>query len=301
MDKPTLEELKSQLQELIDSSVAIQEMSDEEKNEQIETMMNADYDDTLEYIQILEEEKNELDEANEELNEHAEEVHEFIVDEQYKEKNELRQQELIKEEELKAEESNKVESLISALEKIDKKEVKKKKLSTFGIIKEMIANFFNAKQMLKSFIASILGLFLCGFGGLLVVYGVLFSMDEYKQFEVAFSFKPLVAFHAYWIAFAFAALIGLLMLPLLRLIKTKSLFLSGILGGIVGAIIVAIAHMLFGLNYDVTILFDRKPLEFRGYWIALIFAILIGFFAQLINRLLNKSKFFKPEEKEVKN
>lgn len=297
----SLEELKDRLLELIEGSEALKTIPEEEKNERTALMMAGNAEEIAGYIQVFEEETQNIDEINEELNEHAEEIQEAVITEKYDDIKLQRKLELEKEKKLRISEEKKADSLISALENVEKAPVKaKKKLSDWEKIKKLFSDYFKKRLTLKKIVrgslASIIGLILCGLSGLLVIFAVISAMKKYEQFEVAFSIKPPVIFHAYWIAFIFAALIGLFIIPVLRLINTRSTFLSGIFGGIIGALIVAVSHMAFGLNYDISILLDGDPIGLRGYWAALIFAILIGFFAQLINRLINRSSFFKIAE-----
>lgn len=292
-EEPTLDQLKQKLLELINSSEALKTISDEEKSERIELMMKGSKEDIQGYIQVFEDELKEINEIDTELQSHADEIQEAIDTEKYDKIKTDRQEELAKETALKESDDKAAEKLLNELEKVSKPKVKADKIvKTVKKTKEI-----NINKVLRGFLAAMIGMVSCGFGGLLVVYAVIFFMGKYEHFQVAFSSEPLILFHAYWIALAFGALIGLFLMPILRLIKTKSTFLSGILGGVVGAVIVALSHMIFGLNYDVSILIDKNPIPFRGYWAAFIFAILIGFFAQLVSKMINHSSIFKIEEK----
>lgn len=283
-EEPTLDQLKLKLLELINSSEALKTISDEERSKRIDLMMEGSKEDILGYIQVFEEEKLNIQHINKELSEHSGEIQEAVVKEKYDKIQIERQKELAKENQTKINDDKKAENLINELGKTEKSEVKtieKPKKSKKSIVKEIIA--------------ALLGMIFTGLAGVLIVYLMILPMDVYKRLDVAFSIKPLVLFPAYWVAVIFSALLGLIMVPFLRLLKTKSFALSILLSAILGGIIVGLAHIATGLNYDIIIMQDVNPIGFRGYWIAVVFSVLIGFFAQIINRIINRFPLFNQE------
>ena len=283
-EEPTLDQLKLKLLELINSSEALKTISDEERSKRIDLMMEGSKEDILGYIQVFEEEKLNIQHINKELSEHSGEIQEAVVKEKYDKIQIERQKELAKENQTKINDDKKAENLINELGKTEKSEVKtieKPKKSKKSIVKEIIA--------------ALLGMIFTGLAGVLIVYLMILPMDVYKRLDVAFSIKPLVLFPAYWVAVIFSALLGLIMVPFLRLLKTKSFALSILLSAILGGIIVGLARIATGLNYDIIIMQDVNPIGFRGYWIAVVFSVLIGFFAQIINRIINRFPLFNQE------
>ncbi|MFC1600010.1 hypothetical protein ACFL3T_03220 [Patescibacteria group bacterium] len=282
------EDLKNRLQELIETSESMNELPEDERVDLVKEMLEGDPEQLKEIIKALEEEQKDLEKVDEEVNELKEVVDDAVSEakilEQEAARDKLKEDETIDQNNV----SEVIDTLTQKLETIAKddapKIIEKKKIS------------FTPTTALRETMASLIGSFMCGLAGILIIYLTILPMGTYERLDIAFSLKPPLFFPAYWVAVIFSAILGLIVVPFLRLIKTKSLILSILLGGIMGGIIVGIAHMATGLTYDIIIMQNINPIGFRGYWIAVIFSILIGFFAQLINRVINKISFFKIAE-----
>jgi len=284
-----LEELKDYLEELIVESYTLKSMTEEEREAQIEKMRNAPPEKLKKIVQTLEEEREYVKEVEKEYQEHAEEVEQYKAELKHQEHKEDREARVIAESKEQVETQKEATNLMSKLEEaVQEKEesiektVKKGKTSPKRIVREIFAAF--------------IGAVMSGLVGIFVIFMMILPMGTYERLDVAFSLKPPLFFPAYWVAIVFSAVLGLMVVPFLRLIKTKSFILSILLGGIIGGVIVGIAHMATGLNYDIIIMQDINPIGFRGYWIAVIFSVLIGFFAQIINRIICKIGFFRISE-----
>ena len=289
--KLSLEELKNRLLELIEDSEALKTIPEQEKKDRTALMMAGSAEEIAGYIQVFEAEEKTINNINEELNEHAEEIQEAVVTQKYDKIKLQRQEEVQKEEKLRVDDEKEAENLIKKLEEVvqkKEKSVEKKKSKSFK---------FTPKATLREGFASLIGAILCGLAGILIIFLMILPMGTYERLDIAFSLKPAIFFPAYWVAVIFSAFLGLIIISILRLIKTKSILLSALVGGIVGGVVVGLTHMAFGLKYDIIILQDINPIGIRGYWISVIFAVLIGFFAQFINRLINRIGFFKIADK----
>lgn len=282
-----LDQLKQQLLELVESSPALNSVSPEEKEERIASMMEGSSEDIEGYIQVLVEEKKEIEKVDEELDEQADTIHEKVVTAKYDKIKTDRIQELEKEKLSKNEEKDKVDDLLNSLGKANVETPKEDKKT--GVLNEKSTQ----TKLLRGTLAALIGMLLCGLAGILIIYGVVLSMGEYAKLDVVLSVKPIIIVNAYWAALGFGALIGLILIPVLRLTKKKSVILSGLFGLIIGGIILAVSHMAAsGLDTDIVILINSKPIGIRGYWIAAIFAIILGFLGRFVLRLINSSKFF---------
>jgi hypothetical protein len=282
------EDLKNRLQELIESSESMNELPENEKAAFVKEMLEGDTEQLKEFIDALEEEQKELKKVDEEVTELKEVVDDAVSDakifEQEAAKDKLKEDETIDQNNV----SKVIDTLTQKLETIADAPKKIEKKKTFK---------FTPKARVREFLASLIGSFLCGLSGIFIVFLMILPMGTYERLDIAFSLKPAIFFPAYWVAVIFSAFLGLIIISILRLIKTKSILLSALVGGIVGGVVVGLTHMAFGLKYDIIILQDINPIGIRGYWISVIFAVLIGFFAQFINRLINRIGFFKIADK----
>lgn len=295
----SLEELKSQLQELIGRSKALEAISEQERNGRIEAMMAGTPEDITQYIKVFEDELKENQQVEELFNSEAgddllEEDKSLSAEEKNKKFTEERIKRQKIETKLKIQDDKIAENLIKKIEKIKVEgESKKGKSKIQGQPKKEFKS-----SWLKIVISGFIGLLGCGLSGILIVFGIILFKNEYTKLDIVFNQNPYIAFHAYWVTLVFGALIGLFAIPFLRLIKKRGYFISAIIGLIIGGLIVGISHMAFGLNYDIEIVQNAKSIGVRGYWVAAGFAFIIGIFAQIIIRIMNKSAYFNPEKKK---
>jgi hypothetical protein len=290
------DDLNRRLEELIEASPAINSLSDEEKKIQVEKIMNAPDERKKEIIKLFEDEQNYVREVEEEFKQHADEVKAFELEltdtKRDKEREELKKAEILEHKKAKKKASSLIEKLEEATKEQEKSQ-KKEKTAKKSRLNEFLKNKLTLKKFGRFILAAIIGAALCGLAGILIVFGIIFAMGEYVQLDVVYSMEPLISFNAYWFALIYGSLIGLLLIPLLRLMKKKSFFLSLLLGGIIGALLIAGSHMAFGLDSDIVLLWDAKPLHLRGYWVAIAFAVVVGFLGQFAYRLINLGEFFK--------
>jgi hypothetical protein len=295
-----MDELKDRLEKLIELSPTIKSLSEVERNLRVNNMLNSSPEKMQEIIKILEEEQEFMQGVESEFQQHADEVsalYEEVKEEKHiQDRRERKQAET---EELKV--ANKEASiLMQKLENVAIKEPEKPEESQRK--KSKFADLFKGKITLMKFVrgtlAAIIGAVLCGLAGILVVFGIVFSMGKYVKLEVVYNLEPPVSFNAYWFALIYAALIGFILIPLLRLIRKKSFLLSLLLGGIIGGLLLALSHMAFGLDTDILLLQDSTPIHLRGYWVAFAFAVVVGFLGQFAYRLINLGEFFNLTSKE---
>ncbi len=289
------DELNKRLEELIEASPAINSLSDEEKNLQIEKIMNAPDERKKEIIKLFEDEQNYVQEVEEEFQQHANEVKAFELEltdtKREQEREELKKAEIKEHKKAKKKASSLMEKLEEATkEQKNTEDEKKEKKSKPN---EFFKNKLTLKKIVRGSSAAVIGAVLCGLAGILIVFGIVFAMGEYVRLDVVYSMEPLISFNAYWFALIYGSLIGFLLIPLLRLIKKKSFFLSLLFGGIIGALLIAVSHMAFGLDSDILLLWDSKPIHYRGYWLAVGFAVIVGFLGQFAHRLIDMGEFFK--------
>ncbi len=295
-----MDELKNHLEKLIELSPTLKSLSDEERALRVKSMLNSSPEKMQEIIKVLEEEQEFMQNVESEFQEHADEVNAFY-DEVKEEKHVQERQEMKKAETEDLKVANKeVSILMQKLEDVAKKEpeqlkeVKNKKYKFTDLFKGKIT----LMKFVRGTLAAIIGTVLCGLAGILVVFGIVFSMGKYVKLEVVYNLEPLVSFNAYWFALIYAALIGLILIPLLRLMKNKSFLLSLLLGGVIGGLLLALSHMAFGLDTDILLLQDSTPIHLRGYWVATGFAVIVGFLSQFVYRLINLGEFFNLTSKE---
>jgi len=292
-----LDQLKARLKELIEASEALNSLSEEEKNERVELMMNASAEDIASYIKVFEEEQAEMEVIHKDLESHADEVEAFMMEEEELKHKEERKQLEQQESKDQAYASKEAANLMQQLEDATEDEVKQDKKSeklTMGLI---LSNFFKERLGLKKLVrgtfAAIIGTVLCGLAGVLIVFAIVFAMGKYAELDVVYNLEPLIRFNAYWFALIYGSLIGLILIPVLRLMNKKSFILSLLLGGIIGALLLALSHMVLGLGSDILLLQDSQPMHVRGYWVAIGFSIIVGFLGQFVHRLINLGGFFK--------
>lgn len=292
------EEIREYLKNLIDKSPSINDLDEEEKTLRVNAMLNSDIAKMKEIIKVLEEEQEFMQNMETELEQHSDEVKAYY-DEAVEDKH-VQDREARKEAESAEQKTvnNEAKNLMEKLEEIESKE----KAPKAQVKKFKFADAFKGKLTLMKFVrgtlAAIIGSVLCGLAGILVVFGVVFAMGKYVKLDVVYSVEPLISFNAYWFALIYGALIGLFLIPLLRLMKKKSFFLSIFLGGVIGALLFAISHMILGIEDDILLLQDSNPIHARGYWVGGAFALIIGFLGQLAYRLINLVEFFNLTSKE---
>jgi hypothetical protein len=115
---PTTKKLKKHLQELIASSPALQSLTPEERSLRAEIMLSADEDTMKEFIDVLEEEKEQEQEIEKEFSQKEEELKNLLAEAKELEKSANR--EILKEKEKlsKAESEEKAEDLLDKLDDI---------------------------------------------------------------------------------------------------------------------------------------------------------------------------------------
>lgn len=291
------EDLKARLQELIETSESINEIPKAEREALIKEMMAGDAEQLKEFIAALEDEQKELEEVDENVDELTEALDESISDAKILEQEAAKDK--LKEDEQKEKQiANKtIQALLSQLDQaVEINDEPAKSPSNKKQGKTTKTEKIAVNNVAKEVVAGLIGFILSGFAGIFIIFMLILPMGTYERIDVAFSLSPPLFYPAYWVAIIFSAILGLIVVPFIRLLKTKSVILSVLLGGIVGGIIVGLAHMTTGLKYDIIIMQDINPTGIRGYWVAVIFSVLIGFFAQLINRVINKIELFKTAE-----
>jgi len=292
----TPDQLKERLEELIELSPAIESLSEEKRELQVKKIMESPPEKMQEIIKVLEDEQQFINDVEAEFEQHSDEIKAYMDDlkefEIKKDKEKLKKAETkdLKESESKASElMKKLDQAAKDEKKPEDAAVKKKKFK--------FADLFKGKLTLMKFVrgllAALIGTVLCGLAGILVVFGVVFAMGEYVRLDVVYNMDPLISFNAYWFALIYGALIGLVLIPVLRLTRRKSFLLSILCGGVIGALLLALSHMALGLDSDILLLHDSQPVHFRGYWIAIGFAAVVGFLGQIVHRLINLGEFFK--------
>ncbi|MFC1810270.1 hypothetical protein ACFLZH_02115 [Patescibacteria group bacterium] len=277
------DELKLKLEQLIESSEALKTISEEERNERIELMMAASPEDMAEYITVFEEEFESIKEIEEDQEKREDEAIETKIKEE-------RSKRLEAEKKTKAGDIKAIDNLLQELDKVE--------TGKAPTVEEKPESFI--LKIAKELLAIMIGLFGCALISVIIVFTVILSIGDLSQIDVIFNKSPLIMFNGYLVAAVFGSLLGFFIMLYLRLFKKQGFIISVFMSVIIGGGILWAAYSGLTLNYEFEVYLNSQPVEIPGYWIAGVFAVLMGIFSQIFNRIINVIPFFKKSRKKEK-